>query len=87
MFKDFLDEIRSTKISTTVDTDSDRMNQKEAAKFLGITEATLIRWKKKGSVPYDQVPGSNKNYLPQISVESSRSTKSNSHSSIAKVDE
>lgn len=38
----------------------ERLNQKQAAEFLGITQATLIRWKKKGKVPYQQLPGSSK---------------------------
>jgi excisionase family DNA binding protein len=38
----------------------DRLNQKQAAEFLGITQATLIRWKKQGKVPYHQLPGSSK---------------------------
>jgi predicted DNA-binding transcriptional regulator AlpA len=40
--------------------DSERLNQKQAAVFLGITEATLIRWKKQGKVPCQQLPGSSK---------------------------
>lgn len=35
-------------------------NQKQAAKFLGITESTLISWKKTGKVPYEQLQGSSK---------------------------
>lgn len=38
----------------------ERLNQKQAAKFLGITQATLIRWKKLGKVPYQQLQGSSK---------------------------
>jgi hypothetical protein len=36
------------------------MNQKEAAEFLGITQSTLITWKKRGLVPYEQLEGSSK---------------------------
>ena len=36
------------------------MNQKEAAEFLGITQSTLITWKKRGLVPYEQLQGSSK---------------------------
>jgi len=60
MFKDFLDEIRNSKIRAIDNDASERMNQKEAAEYLGITQATLIRWKKSGRVPYDQLPGSTK---------------------------
>ena len=38
----------------------DRLNQKQAAEYLGVTEATLIRWKKLGRVPCEQLPGSTK---------------------------
>lgn len=34
---------------------SDRLTQKQAAKFLGISVTSLIDWKKKGMVPYYQV--------------------------------
>jgi len=40
----------------------ERLNQKQAAEFLGITQATLIRWKKKGLVPVEQLQGSTKVY-------------------------
>ncbi|MBS1491405.1 MAG: helix-turn-helix domain-containing protein [Bacteroidetes bacterium] len=36
------------------------MNQKEAAEFLGISQSTLITWKKRGLVPYEQLQGSSK---------------------------
>jgi predicted DNA-binding transcriptional regulator AlpA len=36
------------------------MNQKQAAEFLGISQSTLISWKKKNLVPYEQLPGSSK---------------------------
>ncbi|MCV9389160.1 hypothetical protein [Reichenbachiella ulvae] len=38
----------------------ERMNQKEAAEYLGISQVTLISWKKKKKVPVEQIPGSNK---------------------------
>jgi hypothetical protein len=40
--------------------EDERLNQKQAAKFLGITQCTLIRWKKNGLVPCEQLPGSTK---------------------------
>ena len=47
--------------SSSVDPDQgDRLNQKQAAEYLGVTQATLIRWKKKGRVPCQQLPGSTK---------------------------
>lgn len=36
------------------------MNQKQAADFLGISQSTLITWKKRGLVPYEQLEGSSK---------------------------
>lgn len=36
------------------------MNQKQAAAFLGISQSTLISWKRKNLVPYEQLPGSSK---------------------------
>ncbi|MBS1507011.1 MAG: helix-turn-helix domain-containing protein [Bacteroidetes bacterium] len=36
------------------------MNQKEAAEFLGVSQSTLITWKKRGLVPYEQLQGSSK---------------------------
>ena len=37
-----------------------KLNQTEAAEFLEITEATLIAWKKKKLVPYEQLIGTRK---------------------------
>jgi len=36
------------------------MNQKEAAAFLEISVSTLISWRKRGLVPYEQIQGSSK---------------------------
>lgn len=38
----------------------EKLNQKQAAEYLGITQSTLIRWKKNGLVPCEQLPGSTK---------------------------
>ncbi len=35
---------------------SEKLNQKQAADFLGVTLPTIIDWKKKGLIPYHQVP-------------------------------
>ncbi|WP_155208568.1 helix-turn-helix domain-containing protein, partial [Fulvivirga aurantia] len=40
------------------DTTDEILNQKEASEFLGISEVTLIKWKKEGRVPCEQLPGS-----------------------------
>ena len=60
IFKDFLDEIRNSKVIPSENIEGERMNQKEAAEYLGVSQATIIRWKKNGLVPYDQLPGSSK---------------------------
>ncbi|WP_258099563.1 helix-turn-helix domain-containing protein [Marinoscillum pacificum] len=36
------------------------INQREAAKFLDVSEVTIISWKKQGKIPYEQLPGSAK---------------------------
>lgn len=49
------------KLPSTVNLDkAERLNQKQAAEYLGITQSTLIRWKKNGLVPCEQLPGSTK---------------------------
>jgi len=60
MFKEFLEEIRAVKNQVRDSDGGDKMNQKEAAHYLGVSQATLIRWKKEGRVPCDQLPGSTK---------------------------
>src|SRR5882724_5184723 len=60
MFKDFLEEIRTSEAKNNNIAGNERMNQKEAAEYLGVTQATLIRWKKRGLVPCDQLPQSTK---------------------------
>jgi len=40
--------------------ENDEMNQKQAAKWLGVSEATIINYKKEGKIPYEQLPGSTK---------------------------
>jgi len=42
-----------------------RLNQKQAAKLLGVTEQTIISWKKKGFIPYHQVPKTRRVYYLQ----------------------
>ncbi|HLV63634.1 helix-turn-helix domain-containing protein [Galbibacter sp.] len=55
--KMILDEIRKTETisDSPIDPEEDRLTQKEAAKFLGISVTSLISWKKKGIVPYFQI--------------------------------
>jgi len=40
--------------------EEETLNQKEAAEFLSISQTTIIKWKKEGKIPYQQVPGSSK---------------------------
>lgn len=59
MLRSIVSEV--TKLPGTVDSDKEeRLNQKQAAEYLGITQSTLIRWKKNGLVPCEQLPGSSK---------------------------
>ena len=44
----------------TVQQNEEVMNQKQAALFLGVSQSTLISWKKKGLVSYQQLRGSSK---------------------------
>lgn len=55
-----LNEIRKTEVVSDFNNtpEEDRLTQKEAAKFLGISVTSLISWKKKKLVPFYQVPGS-----------------------------
>lgn len=46
--------------SITEDLQEKVMNQKEAAAYLGISQGTLIAWKKRGLVSYEQIEGSSK---------------------------
>ncbi len=52
-----IDEIRKTETisESNVNSEEDKLTQKEAAKFLGISVTSLISWKKKGKVPYYQI--------------------------------
>lgn len=44
--------------SQNVTMESDIMNQREAAAFLDVTETTIIKYKREGLIPYEQLPGS-----------------------------
>lgn len=53
--------IRKSQSIGFIDTpDSNPLNQKEAAEFLGISQTTIIAWKKKGLIPFEQAEGSSK---------------------------
>ena len=52
--------LRKTELisDTALDTQEDRLTQKEAAKFLGKTEQCLIQWRKKKLIPFYKIAGS-----------------------------
>jgi predicted DNA-binding transcriptional regulator AlpA len=60
MLKSIISQITVGNSFPSEHTKEERLNQKQAAEYLGITQATLIRWKKQGRVPCDQLPGSTK---------------------------
>ena len=61
-FKDLIRESIAERASLKFDfqNSDEEMNQKEASKFLGISQTTIIKWKKDGKIPFEQVPGSSK---------------------------
>ena len=52
-----INRLRKTEFiqQTPINPEEDRLSQKEAATFLGISVTSLIAWKKKGKVPYYQI--------------------------------
>lgn len=60
MLKGIISQLTWQNSSNIEPRNDERLNQKQAAKYLGITQATLIRWKKLGRVPCEQLPGSTK---------------------------
>ncbi len=52
-----INEIRKTDTisDSPINPEEDRLTQKEAASFLGISITSLIAWKKGGKVPYYQI--------------------------------
>ena|SRR5688572_4786535 len=52
-----INRLRKTEIinDTPINPEEDRLTQREAAKFLGISVTSLISWKKQGKVPYYQI--------------------------------
>jgi|SRR5690606_33260260 len=52
-----IDEIRKTDTisDSPINSEEDRLTQKEAARFLGVSVTTIISWKKSGKVPYYSV--------------------------------
>lgn len=62
-FQEFLNdavEASVTRLLPYIDTDKKELNApplsvKELCTFLGVTEPTIIRWRKKGKIPFMQV--------------------------------
>ncbi|MBW2961959.1 helix-turn-helix domain-containing protein [Mesonia aestuariivivens] len=52
-----LDEVIKTEsiLSSSSITPDDRLSQKQAAKFLGVSVTTIITWKKQNKIPYYSV--------------------------------
>ena len=61
-FKDLIRESIDERSSIMLDDPEveEEMNQREASKFLGISQTTIIKWKREGKIPFEQVPGSSK---------------------------
>lgn len=75
--KQVVSELRKTEFfdSTPIDSANDRLTQKEAAKFLGVSIPTLIDYKKKSLIPYFKV-GRSIFYSKAELIEASRMKKS-----------
>lgn len=58
-FKEIFKEVLREQLRSSAP-EEERMNQKRAAEYLGISQTTLIKWKKEGKVPYDRIDGSSK---------------------------
>ena len=60
MLRNLVNEIFKSLPNNSATEGEEKLNQKQAALYLGITQSTLIRWKKNGLVPCEQLPGSTK---------------------------
>lgn len=59
-FKQVIKETLETSLPSISLGEDDEMNQREAAKFLSVSESTIIKYKREGKIPYEQIPGSKK---------------------------
>ncbi|MCO7185061.1 helix-turn-helix domain-containing protein [Tenacibaculum sp. XPcli2-G] len=49
-----MNEIRQTElIDTSIPSDDEKLSQKAAARFLGVSVTTIIDWRKSGKIPRD----------------------------------
>ena len=60
-------------INIPTDKDEKQLNQKEASEYLQISQTTIIDWKKRGLIPYHQIPNTRKiYYLKSELIEASK---------------
>ena len=57
IIKHVVNEVRKTELlsSKSITPEEDKLTQKEAAAFLGISVVSLISWKKKNLIPFYQI--------------------------------
>lgn len=60
LIKECIQEYGESHLRIPQEAKDKQFSQKEAAKYLNVSQATLIDWKKKKLVPYHQVPGTNR---------------------------
>ena len=60
LVKDCLKEVN--EIPSLSQKEDVQFNQKEASVYLGISQTTIIDWKKKGLIPFHQIPNTRKIY-------------------------
>ena len=70
IIKETILEINSNQ---PADRDEKHLSQKEACELLQISQTTIIEWKKRGLIPYHQIPNTRKiYYLKSELAEASR---------------
>lgn len=55
LIKDTLKELLANQ--TEPSEQGEKLNQQQACTFLGVSQTTIIEWKKKGLIPFHQLPG------------------------------
>lgn len=61
IIKKVINEVRKTELISTksLTPEEDRLSQTQAAKFLGVSVTTLIKWKKQKKIPYYNIENTN----------------------------